>query len=158
MIQPKVARPVFLIVGLAIITPVQFSINGRIVEAVVPAAVIGAVPPSFVWDPSIVDWAGPLGSVGFVVPEAARSLELFRSSLGTFHDPHDGPSLYGFRTLNRLFNRLTNQVVKIRIVKVVDCVEPEVSNAPSCAFQAAFRVIQVGPVRKPKIHVLGIDR
>ena len=55
--------------GEAIITPVQFSINGRIVEAVLPFEQIGDVPASFPWRPATVDWAGALGSSGFIIPD-----------------------------------------------------------------------------------------
>jgi hypothetical protein len=48
--------------GEAIFTPVTFSIDGTIVEAHLPYALIGDVPPSFVWDPFIWDWAAPVGS------------------------------------------------------------------------------------------------
>lgn len=60
--------------GEAIITPVPFSINGTRVEADLPYALIGDVPPSFGWGPSTVDWAGPFGSVGFIVPDNAKTV------------------------------------------------------------------------------------
>ena len=47
--------------GEAIFTPVQFSINGAIVEAVLPYELIGDVPPSFVWDTFIWEWSAPVG-------------------------------------------------------------------------------------------------
>ena len=50
--------------GEAIITPVPFSINGTIVEAVLASTLIGAVPPSFHWGPFTVDWSGPVGTEG----------------------------------------------------------------------------------------------
>lgn len=48
--------------GEAIFTPVTFSINGTIVEADLPYALIGDVPPSFVWDTFLWDWAAPVGA------------------------------------------------------------------------------------------------
>ncbi len=48
--------------GEAVFTPVTFSIDGTIVEADLPYALIGDVPPSFAWDPFIWDWAAPVGS------------------------------------------------------------------------------------------------
>ena len=48
--------------GEAIITPVPFSINGTIVEAVLAYELIGDVPPSFQWAPITVDRPGPAGS------------------------------------------------------------------------------------------------
>jgi hypothetical protein len=50
--------------GEAIITPVPFSINGKIVEADLASELIGAVPPSFHWGPFTFDWTGPVGSEG----------------------------------------------------------------------------------------------
>jgi hypothetical protein len=58
--------------GEAIFTPVPFSINGTIVEADLPYALIGDVPPSFVWDTFIWDWAAPVGSTpAFVAVDLA---------------------------------------------------------------------------------------
>jgi len=51
--------------GEAIITPVPFSINGTIVEAVLSSELIGAVPASFGWGPFTANWSGPVGSEGF---------------------------------------------------------------------------------------------
>ena len=50
--------------GKAIITPVPFSINGAIVEAVLDAELIGDVPASFGWGPFTFSWSGPVGSEG----------------------------------------------------------------------------------------------
>ena len=47
--------------GEAIFTPVTFSINGKILEADLPYALIGDVPPSFEWDTFIWDWSAPPG-------------------------------------------------------------------------------------------------
>ena len=47
--------------GVAIITPVTFSIDGTIVQADLPYALIGAVPTSFSWFAGTVVWSGPLG-------------------------------------------------------------------------------------------------
>jgi hypothetical protein len=60
--------------GEAIITAVPFTINGTILEATLSYSLIGDVPSSFVWGPSIVDWAGPVGSGGYVVPDNARTV------------------------------------------------------------------------------------
>jgi hypothetical protein len=49
--------------GEAIITPVPFSINGTIVEAVLSSELIGEVP-TFRWGPFTFDWSGPVGSEG----------------------------------------------------------------------------------------------
>jgi hypothetical protein len=58
--------------GEAIFTPVTFSINGKILEADLPYALIGDVPPSFGWDAFIWDWPGPVGkSGGFVAVDLA---------------------------------------------------------------------------------------
>jgi hypothetical protein len=51
--------------GAAVITPVTFSTNGTIVEAVLPSAVIGAVPATFGWGAFTSNWSGPVGSEGF---------------------------------------------------------------------------------------------
>ena len=50
--------------GEAIITPVTFSIDGKIIEAVLPSEVIGAVPASFRWGPYTMGWSGPVGTEG----------------------------------------------------------------------------------------------
>ena len=60
--------------GEAIITPVQFSINGTIVEAVLASTLIGAVPPSFLWLLRTIDWSGPVGSAGFNAVDLANSI------------------------------------------------------------------------------------
>ena len=64
--------------GEAIITPVPFSINGTMVEAVLASTLIGDVPPSFVWRLFTTDWAGPVGSDGarFVDPTAFFTFEV----------------------------------------------------------------------------------
>ena len=51
--------------GEAIITPVPFSINGTIVEAVLASELIGDVPRSFRWGAFTGNWSGPVGSEGF---------------------------------------------------------------------------------------------
>ena len=51
--------------GEAIITPVPFSINGTIVEAVLASELIGDVPPSFLWGAGTAIRAGPVGSLGY---------------------------------------------------------------------------------------------
>jgi len=51
--------------GEVIITAVPISINGPTLEANLPYSLIGDVPVSFVWGPSIVDWAGTVGSGPF---------------------------------------------------------------------------------------------
>ena len=52
--------------GEAIITPVQFSIDGTILQADLPYALIGAVPASFGWYGATAAWSGPVGlSEGF---------------------------------------------------------------------------------------------
>ena len=48
--------------GEAVFTPITFSIDGTIVEADLPYALIGDVPSSFEWDAFIWDWAAPVGS------------------------------------------------------------------------------------------------
>jgi len=47
--------------GKAILTPVTFSIDGMIVQADLPYALIGAVPTSFVWSAATPAWSGPVG-------------------------------------------------------------------------------------------------
>jgi hypothetical protein len=47
--------------GEAIITPVTFSIDGTIVQADLPYALIGAVPTSFGWAAVTEAWSGPVG-------------------------------------------------------------------------------------------------
>jgi hypothetical protein len=52
--------------GEAIITPVPFSIDGTILQADLPYALIGAVPTSFGWYGATAAWSGPVGlSEGF---------------------------------------------------------------------------------------------
>jgi hypothetical protein len=60
--------------GAAIVTPVQFSINGAIIEAVLASSLIGVVPPSFSWGPSTVDWSGPVGSEGVNFADRAETV------------------------------------------------------------------------------------
>ena len=60
--------------GEAIITPVTFSINGKILEADLPYALIGDVPPSFHWGPGTRDWSGPLGSNGNNAVDGAETV------------------------------------------------------------------------------------
>jgi hypothetical protein len=60
--------------GEVIITPVQFSINGTRVEAVLPFEVIGDVPQSFPWYLRTIDWSGPLGSSAFFAIDLANSV------------------------------------------------------------------------------------
>ena len=50
--------------GEAIVTPVPFSINGTMVEAVLASTLIGDVPPSFTWAPNTRAWSGAIGSSG----------------------------------------------------------------------------------------------
>jgi hypothetical protein len=45
----------------AILTPVTFSVDGKILQADLPSALIGAVPTSFGWGSTILDWSGPVG-------------------------------------------------------------------------------------------------
>jgi hypothetical protein len=47
--------------GEAIINPVQFSIDGTILQADLPYTLIGAVPTSFGWAAAINAWSGPVG-------------------------------------------------------------------------------------------------
>ena len=47
--------------GEAVITPVIFSIDDRIVQADLPYALIGAVPTSFGWFAGTGAWSGPVG-------------------------------------------------------------------------------------------------
>ena len=51
--------------GEAIVTPVEFSIDGAIVEAVLPSSLVGDFPASFGWGPRTIDWAAHVGSAGF---------------------------------------------------------------------------------------------
>jgi hypothetical protein len=51
--------------GAAIITPVPFSINGAIVEAVLASTQIGDVPPTFGWGLRMKVLTGAVGSGGF---------------------------------------------------------------------------------------------
>ena len=60
--------------GEAIITPIPFRINGRIVEAFVPYAVIGDVPASFEWRLRTIDYAGPVGSAGWFAVDLADTI------------------------------------------------------------------------------------
>ena len=60
--------------GEAIITPVPFSINGTMVEAVLDFELIGDVPPSFHWGPFTVDWSGPVGSEGHNFVDSAETV------------------------------------------------------------------------------------
>jgi len=60
--------------GKAIVTPVQFGIDGTIVEAVLPSTLIGDFPGSFAWGARTIDWSGPLGSAGFHPIDDAESI------------------------------------------------------------------------------------
>jgi hypothetical protein len=57
-------RPLFA-GGEAITTPVEFSIDGAIVEAVLPSTLVGDFPSSFDWDPRTLNWSGPVGGGAF---------------------------------------------------------------------------------------------
>ena len=59
--------------GEAIVTPVPFSIDGTIVEAFLDFTLIGEVPAGFIWSFNSVDWAGPVGSHAFFVPDLGTS-------------------------------------------------------------------------------------
>jgi hypothetical protein len=48
--------------GNAIVTPVPFDIDGKIVTATLAAEVIGDVPGSFRWGPFTFNWSGPVGT------------------------------------------------------------------------------------------------
>src|SRR5688572_12787836 len=48
----------------AIVTPVPFNIDGKIVTAELAAELIGDVPESFRWGPFTFNWSGPVGSEG----------------------------------------------------------------------------------------------
>lgn len=48
----------------ATISPIPFSIQGTIVQAVLPAELIGEVPASFQWGFYTRNWSGPIGSNG----------------------------------------------------------------------------------------------
>jgi hypothetical protein len=63
--------------GEAIITPVPFSINGTIVEAVLASDVIGPVPASFGWGPFTSDWSGRVGSEGFNFADYCETSAVF---------------------------------------------------------------------------------
>ena len=56
-------RPI-LTGGEAIITPVPFSIEGKIIKADLAFELIGAVPASFHWGPFTMNWSGPVGTEG----------------------------------------------------------------------------------------------
>ncbi len=68
--------------GTAVITPVPFVINGTTVEAFLDFTLIGEVPPIFDWRPATLDWAGPLGSGGYVVADNADRTEFRGESIG----------------------------------------------------------------------------
>ena len=57
--------------GEAVITPVPFSIAGTRVEAVLPSALIGDVPPVLGWHLRTMDWSGPVGSSGYHFADGA---------------------------------------------------------------------------------------
>jgi hypothetical protein len=48
----------------AILVPVQFSVSGTRVDAVLPSTLVGDVPASFVWTALTCSWSGPVGSEG----------------------------------------------------------------------------------------------
>lgn len=50
--------------GEAIITPVPFSIDGAVVEAVLASTLIGDVPPTFHWGLRMKELSGAVGSAG----------------------------------------------------------------------------------------------
>jgi hypothetical protein len=56
--------------GEAIVTPVPFSIDGTMVEADLASALISGVPASFSWHLNTIDWAGPVGSGGWMFADA----------------------------------------------------------------------------------------
>jgi hypothetical protein len=60
--------------GVAVITPVPFTINGTTIEAVLDSTLIGDVPPTFHWAPFTIDWAGPVGSEGVSVVDVALTV------------------------------------------------------------------------------------
>jgi hypothetical protein len=55
----------------AVIAPVEFCISGKTIDAVLPYALIGDIPQSFRWGPNSLDWAGPVGSAGYLVVDTA---------------------------------------------------------------------------------------
>jgi hypothetical protein len=60
--------------GKAIVTPVPFSIDGTIVEAYLPYALIGPVPPSFEWRLRTIDYSGPVGSAAWFPVDLAETV------------------------------------------------------------------------------------
>jgi hypothetical protein len=60
--------------GETIVTPVPFTINGTVVEAVLASTLIGEVPPSFAWHARTIDWSGPVGSGGYVFADGADTV------------------------------------------------------------------------------------
>jgi hypothetical protein len=60
--------------GEAVVTPVEFNINGTTIEAVLPFDLIGEVPTSFGWAPFTIGWAGPVGSEGVNVIDVALTV------------------------------------------------------------------------------------
>lgn len=60
--------------GEAIITPVSFSIDGTIVEAVLTSELIGDVPPSFRWVAGTAARSGPVGSQGYSFVDHAETV------------------------------------------------------------------------------------
>ena len=59
--------------GEAIITSVEFSISGSMIDAVLPYTLIGDVPQSFPWAQSTLNWAGPVGSAGYQIVDGTSS-------------------------------------------------------------------------------------
>jgi len=60
--------------GEAIITPVSFSIDGTVVEAVLPSTMIGDVPPTFRWGVLTLDWCAPAGTNGHFQVDFAEAV------------------------------------------------------------------------------------
>ncbi|HEX6813102.1 MAG TPA: hypothetical protein VF384_15875 [Planctomycetota bacterium] len=88
--------------GTAVITPVPFVINGTTVEAFLDFTLIGEVPPIFDWRPVTVDWAGPLGSMGFLVPDNTDFVGFGGESIaGELVDPYAFCSTWDTATRGR---------------------------------------------------------
>jgi hypothetical protein len=51
--------------GEPIVTPVPFSIDGKIIEADLASAVIGEIPAGFGWGPYVGSWSGQVGTEAF---------------------------------------------------------------------------------------------
>ena len=67
-------RPLLVVDGEAIVNPVEFWVNGAIVEAVLPLGLTDDFPASFEWRLRTIDYSGPVGSAGWRPVDLAQTV------------------------------------------------------------------------------------